>query len=164
MKRYSSYIKENTDILSKSPEEIIKYVGGDVAGFNSYDDAVEEIEYVINADFPYGLKNIPDKIILYRFLLLEDEEKINEEEIGEHFTAEQFIDRGFLEKIGVWDNWSDEAKLWLLTCETDKEYIDLDKTLANRLSYPRENEITLFDNANIKILKRTNIKKTDVGY
>jgi hypothetical protein len=64
MKRYSSYIKENTDILSKSPEEIIKYVGGDVAGFNSYDDAVEEIEYVINADFPYGLKNIPDKIML----------------------------------------------------------------------------------------------------
>lgn len=51
MKRYSSYIKENIDILSKSPEEIIKYVGGDVAGFNSYEDAVEEIEYVINTDF-----------------------------------------------------------------------------------------------------------------
>lgn len=104
--------------------------------------------------------------MLYRFLLLENEEKINEEEIGEHFTAEQFIDRNFLEKIGVWDNWSDEAKLWLLTCETDKEYIDLDKTLANRLSYPRKNEITLFDNANIKILKRTNIKKQmlDIKY
>jgi hypothetical protein len=154
-----------THILSKTPEEIIKYVGNDVSGFNNRQDAIDEIDYLLNAEFPSGFKNIPNRVLLYRVLLLEDNESINEYDVGEHFIAEpNLIDIGFLEKIGVWDSWSDESKLWLLTCEVDKKNIDFERTIGNRLLYPRENEFTLFDKSKIKMVNKKILKKENIRY
>lgn len=148
------------DLLNKSPEEIIKNVGNDTSGFNNREDAIEELEYLLSVDFPDGLKKIPDEVVLYRVILIENGEKINEKEIGEHFVSSpQFIDVGFLENIGVMDNWSDESKLWLLKCVTSKENVDIARTIGNRLLYPRENEFTVFDAGKIKIINKEELKK-----
>jgi hypothetical protein len=152
-------------ILKQSPEDIIKYVGNDTSGFNNREDAIEELEHLINTDFPSGFKNIPNIVVLYRVLLLEDGDSINEDIVGEHFISEpNLIDIGFLEKIGVWDNWSEDAKLWLLTCETEKNNIDIVRTIGNRLLYPRENEFTLYNDRKIKIINKKQIKKNTIQF
>lgn len=151
------------DILNQPPEDIIKHVGNDTSGFNNREDAIEELEYLINADFPTGFKNIPNVVVLYRVLLLEDGDSINEDVVGEHFISEpNLIDVGFLEKIGVWENWSEDAKLWLLTCEVEKNNIDIERTIGNRLLYPRESEFTLYNDKKIKIISKKQIQKNRV--
>jgi 3-methyladenine DNA glycosylase Tag len=90
---------ESFDILNNTPKQIIKHVGNDTSGFNNSEEAEEEIENLINMDFPYGFKNIPNEVILYRVLLLKDGESVNEENVGEHFISESnLIDIGFLEE------------------------------------------------------------------
>ena len=137
----------------------------DWSGFNSREDGLEELEYLFTTDFPDGFNNIPEKVILYRLLLIENGEEINEEKLGEHYIAlENQIDVGFLEKIGIWDEWDiDLQKLYLLTCETTKDNIDFDGTIGNRLVYPRENEFTLLNDTNIKILNKKEITKDSIS-
>ena len=74
------------------------------------------------------------------------------------------IDIGFLEKIGVWENWSDDAKLYLLTVKTNIENIDFGRTIGNRLLYPREFEFTLINNSKIKIINKKILKRKDIQY
>jgi len=153
----------NFDILNKSPKQIIQQVGNDTSGFNNSEEAEEEIENLINMNFPYGFKNIPNEVILYRVLLLKDEEIVNEENVGEHFISESnLIDIGFLEKIGVLDNWSEDARLWLLTCQTSRYNINIERTIGNRLIYPREYEFTLYNNSKIKIIDKKELKRNDI--
>jgi hypothetical protein len=136
----------------------------DISGFNNKEDAIEEMEYLLEADFPYGFNNIPQYVILYRVILIEDGEKINEEEIGEHFIADKKMayTLSFLEKIGVWDNWSDDSKLWLLECKTKRQNIDIDATIGNRLLYPRENEFTLINASSVTIINKKSINKKQI--
>ena len=170
MKDLKYLIKEvldnvNTHILSKTPEEIIKYLGNNFYGFNTKQDAIEELEYLINTKFPSGFKDIPNHILLYRLLLVKDNESINEKEIGEHFIAEpNLIDVGFLEKIGVWDYWTQDSKLWLLTCKVNKDNIDFDSTIGHRLIYPRENEFTLLSSTKVTIVNKEVLKKKNIQY
>jgi hypothetical protein len=156
---------ESFDILNNTPKQIIKHVGNDTSGFNNSEEAEEEIENLINMDFPYGFKNIPNEVILYRVLLLKDGESVNEENVGEHFISESnLIDIGFLEKIGVLDNWSEDARLWLLTCQTSRDNINIERTIGNRLIYPREYEFTLYNNSKIKIIDKKELKRNDLNY
>lgn len=154
---------ENFDILNNTPKQIIQQVGNDISGFNSREEAKEEIYILINTDFPYGFKNIPNNVILYRVLLLKDGESIDEENVGEHFISQpNLIDIGFLEKIGVLDNWSEDASLWMLTCQTTKDNINMERTIGNRLVYPRENEFTLHNDSKIKIIDKKELKRKDL--
>jgi len=161
--KFKLYETDSFEILDKSPGEIIKYVGDDTSGFNSREDAIEEVEYLLEADFPNGFRNFPDKVILYRLLLLDNGESINEDELGEHFTSESNLDIGFLEKIGIWENWSDDTKLWLLTCETEKRNIDIVRTIGNRLLFPRENEFTLLNSSKINIINKRQVDKKEAS-
>ena len=160
------FIKENksVNLLDKSAEEIVDIIGS-WEGFNSKEDAIEEINYSLNGNFPHGLNNIPETVTLYRVLLIYDDYDINEDLVGECFVSDKDnIDRSFLDNIGILSNWSDgscswddlsaDAKLWLLTCETKSYNIDFKATLLNRLTYPRENEFTLKPNSNVKILNK----------
>ena len=92
---------------------------------------------------------------------MEDGKSINEDQVGEHFISDpRHIDRSFLEKIDIWDNWdADNSKLWLLQCETDGDNIDIERTIGNRIQYPRENEFTLKNDKNIRLLKKKILNK-----
>jgi hypothetical protein len=152
------------DILDNSPEDIIKYVGNDTSGFNNKEDAIEELNYLLSADFPSGFKNIPNTVILYRVVLIENGEIINEDKIGEHFVADpNSIDANFLEKIGVMDRWGDESVLWILKCLTSKDNIDIERTIGNRLLYPRENEFTVLNDKTIKVIDKKKINKKNLS-
>ena len=157
-------INERHDLLNKPIKDIIDQVGGYGTGFNTDEDAIEEIEYVVSSDFPEGLNNIPTKVILYRVILLEDGKSINEDQVGEHFISDpRHIDRSFLEKIDIWDNWdADNSKLWLLQCETDGDNIDIERTIGNRIQYPRENEFTLKNDKNIRLIKKKILNKEQI--
>jgi hypothetical protein len=164
MKHLILFENFNQDLLSKSPSDVFDYYN-DYSGFNSKEDAIEELEYLLEADFPYGFKNIPQNIILYRVLLLDNNIPVNEEEVGHHFISlRENIDIGFLEKIGVWDEWSEDSVLWLLECETTKDNLDIEVTIGNRLLYPRENEFTLKNPNKVKITNKSILEKSQISY
>lgn len=137
----------------------------DYSGFNTKEDAIEELDYLFNTDFPYGFKNIPEIVTLYRVLLINKETNIiKEENVGDHYiSVNNEIGRGFLEKIGIWDDWDeDEEKLILLECKTTKNNIDIDASVGNRLAFPRENEFTVIDGSKVKIIGKKEIKKEEI--
>ena len=160
--RIKSLISKIGGIIFENNHIIDKY--NDWSGFNSKEDAIEELNHLLTTDFPYGLLNIPDKVTLYRVLAIENNNKINEEEIGEHFVSQPEIcyERSFLEKIGVWDILNENTKLYILTCITDKINIDIDKTIGNRLLYPREEEFTIKNPRKIKMINKKIIQKSNI--
>ena len=122
-------------------------------------DAKEELEArlitYINTDFPYGLKNIPDKIVLYRLLSFgeNDEVKINKEKLGKHFVGDYTIleKKEFHNSINVYRN-SHRLKHYIVSIETDINNIDIETTIILKDLYMNEYEYTIKDDTNLKIL------------
>jgi hypothetical protein len=161
--RIKSLISKMGGVLLENEHIIDKY--NDWSGFNTKEDAIDELNYLLSTDFPYGLSNIPDKVTLYRVLIIENNQKINEDEIGEHFVAQPEIcyTRSFLEKIDVYDLLNNNTKLYILTCLTSKDNISIDKTIGNRLLYPREEEITVINPKKIKLINKEIIHHNQIN-
>jgi hypothetical protein len=169
--KYNFIIKEkDVDILFSEPEKPI---------FNSFNITKKDIQRVliamkdgfdnswtstdstdncwwkVNHDYPNGFKNIPETIKLFRYLEVSDESKIRVQNLGVHYvTNKECIDSNFLDSIfGVGDG-------FIVEIETTKDQIDIYETIENNLYYPDENEITLKEDAKIKIV---NIEKYKGG-
>lgn len=88
------------------------------------------------------LEELPQTIILYRLLYLHEGDKINKEELGDHYSENKkaLLDNHH-HKGSIYSEAGDNAVL--LTVEIDKEQIDIFNTLYNNILYPHEEEITL---------------------
>lgn len=163
LQEQTNRIKSIMGVSENTSAHQIMDIYNDWSGFNSREEAIEELDYLLNTDFPHGLNNIPENVTLYRVLALDNNETINEDEIGEHFVAEPQIcyTRSFLEKIGIWD-YIDNVNLFILTCKTNKDNINMNTTIGNRLLYPRENEFTIDNPKNVKLISRKQIKLADI--
>ena len=152
-------IKSETSIIK---DWAYKYARRNHEGFNSYDDAIEHLDYLFETDFPDGLNNIPNKIELYRYLDVESKKDINLEELGicyiadNHYLLSSFEIQDFFEKIGL--NPDEDSNIYMVTIITSKNDINFEETIINRLSYPTEYEFTLNKNAKYKVKK---IEKVD---
>lgn len=88
------------------------------------------------------LDTLPEKIILYRLLYIDDDNIINREELGGHYTQEkESLLHNHYSKGSIYGgHWGNPV---LLTVEADKDQIDILNTLHNNILYPHEEEITL---------------------
>ena len=90
------------------------------------------------------LNNLPETITLYRLLYIDDDNVINREELGDHYTQE---------KKDLLHNHHSHGSIYgghwghpiLITVEVKKGQIDIFNTLHNNILYPHEQEITLKD-------------------
>lgn len=146
-------INNYEDIFKYTPEQIVDEFGAE--GFNSEENAIEELAEVLNADFPYGLKNVPEKLILYRVLFLKDPKKYNLKNFGHHYIASKMlIDGDFLLRMGGENFDWDETPPYVFKVEIDRNEIDFSHTISNNLNHPREFEITTKSaNPQIKVLE-----------
>lgn len=156
----------DSDILKKSSEEIINSFEYGAQGFNTKEDAIEYLDDIRSEPFPDGLDNIPSEMTLYRVLLISGGEKINEDEIGEHFVADKDIVESddWLEDIGIFNDLDEDdetAQLWLLTCKVQKSNLDLVETIKNRLMYPDEMEFTLKSPKGVRVIKKEQMNLED---
>lgn len=150
------------DILGKSAEDLVSEFGAE--GFNSKEDAIEYIDWLKQEPFPEGLANIPHEVTLYRVLAMDKGEKIDEDEIGIHFVADEEVirDGDWLEDIGVFsgvDSWEEYSyELWVLTCKVQSSNINLYETIKNRLRFPNEVEFTLKSPQGIRVIKKEKLE------
>ncbi len=107
-------------------------------------EAKNELKYHLNR-----VKNLPETLIGYRILVVNDKKDINLDEIGSHFgknRLELLSNHSFCTGCG--------EKYFLITAEIPKNEIDIEETIKNNILYPNENEITVKNKGkNIKILK-----------
>jgi hypothetical protein len=97
------------------------------------DEAEEQLENIL-----YHIKNLPDPVKLYRILMVDNEENINTEELGSHYSTnkmELLSSHSYLTGSG--------EKYFLVTVLSPKKLIDLNETVINNILYPNENEVTL---------------------
>ena len=134
-----------------------KYAEEHHEGFNSTDDAVEYLDWFIN-----HIKDIKNPLILYRILFVDSVHGINKEELGKHFVNDKNLvyNISFMESIGFIRSDIENYNFFIATIETTTDNINWKDTIAARLDYPNENEFTLKNNANFKIIKMEKADKT----
>lgn len=97
------------------------------------DEAEEQLDELID-----NLKKLPDPIKLYRVLMVDDEGKINTDELGSHYSTNK---RDLLQSHSYLTGSGE--RYYLVTVKSPKKLIDIEETLVNNILYPNENEITL---------------------
>lgn len=99
------------------------------------------------------INGLPPTIILYRLLYVDDENNINREELGDHYTpVKKELLYNHNNKGSIYGgHWGHPI---LLTVEVVKDQINVFTTIHNNILYPHEQEITLKDGGRgVKILK-----------
>lgn len=121
--------------------------------YGDYYEVLDRLNDFCNTDFPYGIKNIPDTITLYRLLNVENIDKINKTKLGKHFVGDKkmFEDEDFLDSF--LHRYGEETKRWfIVSIETKSDNINISSTLGNRAEYPDEYEITIYNDDDLNII------------
>lgn len=105
----------------------------------------ESFEEFLETPFPEGFKGIPKIVPIYRFVTLEDETKLNRNELGHSWFANLQLDSGFFDKLDyliLSDRGTPKNhKLFLISATTPETNIDIPRTLWLRDVTWVENEI-----------------------
>tara|TARA_R110000824_G_scaffold120294_3_gene275420 strand:- start:1068 stop:1517 length:450 start_codon:yes stop_codon:yes gene_type:complete len=100
---------------------------------------IEDLERLLE-----WLNGLPETITLYRLLYLHEEEEINKEELGDHYSDnKKELLYNHHNKGSIYSAAGD--KVFLLKVKVGKDQIDILNTLHNNIMYPHEQEITLKD-------------------
>ena len=152
------YLK--TFLENKSEDNYLKswayeYAKNNHEGLNSYEDAVYELDYFFDNEYP----KMKGYFKLYRVLQLDDINNLNKEELGDHYLHPDYITRLYekpwYESIGI--EFNDYEDIYLVEVMTKWEDVNWEQTIHHRLNFPREFEITLNESPK----EITNIKKID---
>ena len=113
-------------------------------GFNTKEDARDELDYLLDTDYPGGYRNMPDHIKLYRIIFLDEESYIDEDKLGQHWIMNSdLIDDMFIKKIKETSGSGGDPIIIQGTFITKD--IDWKETLNNNMEFPREFEVTAGD-------------------
>ena len=133
---FTQILKEQV-ILSPDETEFM-YDAYNQMGLNE-EWAIEDLESLLE-----WLNGLPDTITLYRLLYLHEEDEINKEELGDHYSDnKKELLYNHHNKGSIYGDYGENAIL--ITVKVKKDQIDILNTLHNNIMYPHEQEITLKD-------------------
>ena len=103
------------------------------------------------------LNGLPEETILYRLLYVDDDEKIDKEFLGDHYTPnKKELLYNHYNKGSIYGG--NEGHPVLVKVKINKEQIDIFNTIHNNIYYPHEEEITLKNKGkNVKIIDVTKL-------
>ena len=91
-----------------------------------------------------GVKDLPEELFLYRVLYLDDENQINYDELGSHYSQDRTdLINNHYNRGTIYGDMGEHA--YLITVKVPKSEVDVMETLNNNILYPHEKEITLKD-------------------
>lgn len=127
---------------------------GEPWGHHSYEDIEDRVLDFAKSDFPYGLQNIPNPLILYRMLNVSSVDDINRSALGKHYVGDKsmFDDEEFLYSASILGGNKKVERLLIVTVETTPDNLDIEDMLGIRAEYPEEYEYTLKNDNDLKIL------------
>jgi len=125
--------------ITLSPEDTELMYGAYTQMGLSKEWAIEDLESLLE-----WLNGLPDTITLYRLLYLHEEDEINKEELGDHYSDnKKELLYNHHNKGSIYGDYGENAIL--ITVKVKKDQIDILNTLHNNIMYPHEQEITLKD-------------------
>ena len=103
------------------------------------------------------LNGLPEETILYRLLYVDDDEKIDKEFLGDHYTPnKKELLYNHYNKGSIYGG--NEGHPILVKVKINKQQIDIFNTIHNNIYYPHEEEITLKNKGkNVKIIDVTEL-------
>ena len=109
-----------------------------------YMDIPQEIAAEELGDLITWVKDLPEELFLYRVLYLDDENKINYDELGSHYSQDRTdLINNHYNRGSIYSDMGEHA--YLITVKVPKSEVDVMETLNNNILYPHEKEITLKD-------------------
>jgi len=103
------------------------------------ESAIEDLKDLIR-----WFNSLPNKIKLYRLLYLNDENEINYDELGSHYSNnKRDLINNHYNRGSIYGDMGEVV--FLITVEASKDKIDFIETLTNNILFPNEQEITLED-------------------
>jgi len=103
-------------------------------------------------------KSLPNELILYRIVNVDDKNQINLKKLGSHYSYDKL---GLSSSHSFVTGYGD--KKYLITVRANKSMIDVTETLSNNILYPSEKEITLKDKGKgVEILSVRKISRNKV--
>jgi len=101
--------------------------------------AIEDLQSLLE-----WLNNLPETIILYRLIYVDEERDIDKEELGAHYShIKKDLLHNHHSRGSIYSNSEMGENALLLTVKIKKDQIDIFNTLHNNIIYPHEQEITL---------------------
>lgn len=117
------------------------------------DKSINNINDFFNLSFPYGIKNLPKTVTLYRiFGIPNDDYKIDYDNFGYSYISDPtIINDDFLLSIGFNDDEINSYDFITIEINTPSDNIDMKSTIKNRIQRPDEQEFTIKNSKNIEI-------------
>ena len=152
--------KLNTITESKKVDKKISLSGKDKRLFyQAYQEMGMDEEWYENnlLEILDWLNGLPEETILYRLLYVDDDEKIDKEFLGDHYTPnKKELLYNHYNKGSIYGG--NEGHPVLVKVKINKEQIDIFNTIHNNIYYPHEEEITLKNKGkNVKIIDVTKL-------
>lgn len=125
-------------------EEERQQISTNAQGFNSDAEAREELDILLDTDYPIGYRNMPDQLELYRIVFLNDN-PLDVDYLGDHWlmSKELIGDSEFIDKIS--ENSGAQGDPIVIVGKFITEDVNWATTLHNNMAYPREYEVTVTD-------------------
>lgn len=109
----------------------------------------EFLTNLINAYFPFGYKNIPKEIMLYKILYLKELKKFQPNKLSVHYLANiEDIENLKLKLDGA----EYEGNPYVVSVKTQSKNINILATLKHNMLYQFEYETTLLPNSQVDFL------------
>ena len=107
------------------------------------------LKTLVNENFPYGFKNIPDEVILLKILYLNNLNDLDKNTLGPYYISDGSNIENMKE---ILDGAEYGGIPYLLKVRTKKTNIDVEETLRNNLLYQFEYSTTLKINSEVEII------------
>lgn len=161
----SDHIKSFSDVNESNIDELLSIYGE--AGFNDIEERNEWLLDRVNSIYPWGYKNIPNKLKLYRIVKLDNPKQLNMNKVGKHYVNDKDLltDDEFIQSIGLSTN--DKDKFYIIEVEANKNDIDVLTTMVQNILNPQEEEWYLKSNPKVvgieKLIKnkKSNLKESE---
>lgn len=161
--QYNSFNLSNKDLY-----EIAKWgLIGEYSDSGCWDDsddinsaiecAIEDFKQFLSIPYPKELGNVPKELTIYRFVTLEDENKLDKYNLGESWFSNKEQPKEYPNFFDMLDyltkNRKINHKLYLLTGKTNITNVDVVRTLWERSTQWAENEIVVKNPSIVKLDK-----------
>ncbi len=118
-------------------------------------DARNFLKTLVGGIFPFGLKNIPEEIILFKILYLKNENDLDRNRLSPFY----FANEDDIENMrAILDGADYEGEPYLIKVKTKTTSIDVNQTLRNNLLYQFEYSITLKQNSEVETIEVEKLK------
>lgn len=154
-------IKHFSDVNESNINDFLEPYGN--AGFNDIEERNEWLLDRIQSIYPWGYKNIPNKLKLYRIVKLDDPKQLDINSVGKHYVNDKDLltDDEFIRSIGL--HWKDKDKFYIITVEANVDSVADLTTMVQNILNPQEEEWYLKSNPKVIGIEKLNKNKKSIN-